>query len=180
MTDINRLANPLPFFSKLPAGSAVIIRHPCKKEQEKLIQSLKTAARRFQIKLLVSQHMDLAIKYHLDGLHLPEKQLHKYRQSGRMKRPYPNFLVTCATHNEISICTARKIEADYLFISPVFGTKSHPTQKGLGVMKFQQLARKATPVKPIALGGMTPSSMQRLSHCLNFSLAGISFTFISK
>ena len=57
-------------------------------------------------------------------------------------------------------------------LSPVFETKSHPGNAGLGVLKFAAWGRRA-PLPVYALGGIDAGNARRLSHSGAAGIAGI-------
>ena len=72
-----------------------------------------------------------------------------------------NILYFATAHNEAEIATANSAQADAIFLSPVFPTRSHPGHATLGATRFHQLARlSSSPV--IALGGMTATRAREL------------------
>lgn len=73
----------------------------------------------------------------------------------------PRLLRLAAAHTLREIAASARARADAVLLSPVFATRSHPGARGLGPLKFRQLARRAA-VPVIALGGMNPRSARRL------------------
>ena len=88
--------------------------------------------------------------YAIDGIHLKSKELMKYDS-----RPISeDYMLGASCHNEAELEQARKLCVNYVFISPVLATRSHPNKIPLGWSNFQQLVKKASfPV--YALGGMS-------------------------
>ena len=85
-----------------------------------------------------------------DGLQLPSNLLFEYD-----KRPINEVkLLGASVHNTQEIQQALKIKADFLLLSPVKETKSHPGVPGIGWEKFAEMV-KEIPVPVFALGGMT-------------------------
>lgn len=84
-----------------------------------------------------------------DGVHL------SYAESSRHAvRPVPankRFGVSC--HNAEEVASVRHLEPDYIFLSPVKPTSSHPGAASLGWDLFQETADYA-PFPVYALGGM--------------------------
>ena len=82
-----------------------------------------------------------------DMRHLTSAQLMDTRT-----RPSVSWL-SAACHNEAEVERANDLAADFIFISPVNDTPSHPDAKGIGWEQFQSLAELAhMPV--YALGGV--------------------------
>ena len=88
------------------------------------------------------------------GLHLNSKEIKQYHS----KELSTETLVSTSTHNNDEILLAEKLEVDFILLSPVNKTNSHPNSNPLGWEKFKQLAEKAT-IPVFALGGMTNSDV---------------------
>lgn len=71
------------------------------------------------------------------------------------KRPIPaDKWLGVSTHNPAEIAKALELGADFILISPVKETASHPGEPGLGWEAFSALA-EAVPVPVFALGGLS-------------------------
>ena len=84
------------------------------------------------------------------GLHLNSKEIKLFS---------PNILndetlISTSTHNTEEIKFAESLDVDFILLSPVNKTSSHPNSKPLGWKKFKQLSEKAT-IPVFSLGGMT-------------------------
>ncbi|MEE8388446.1 MAG: Nudix family hydrolase [Acidiferrobacterales bacterium] len=89
-----------------------------------------------------------------DGVHMTQERMMsvKHRPLG------DEFLVAASCHDESSLQQAAMINADFVVLSPVQETVSHPGAKAIGWQRFQQLcAITALPV--YALGGMALSGV---------------------
>ena len=62
-------------------------------------------------------------------------------------------LVSVACHNEEQLIQAQKIEVDFVTLSPVLPTNTHPEINPMGWEKFSALC-KSTDIPVYALGGM--------------------------
>lgn len=89
-----------------------------------------------------------------DGVHLTQERMMSVRH-----RPLGNeYLVAASCHDESSLQRAAMIDADFVVLSPVQETVSHPGAKAIGWQRFQQLC--ATTALPVyALGGMALSGV---------------------
>lgn len=67
-------------------------------------------------------------------------------------------LLAVSTHNEVEIAKALELGADFILLSPVKETSSHPGEPGLGWQTFSQLVANIT-VPVYALGGMSEADM---------------------
>jgi len=88
------------------------------------------------------------------GLHLNSKNL----LSCNLRPVDKNVLLSASCHNENEIQHAQKIGVDFVCVSPVLQTRSHPGQDALGWDAFEKLVEKAT-IPVFALGGMKESDL---------------------
>jgi 8-oxo-dGTP diphosphatase len=103
------------------------------------------------------------------GLHLNSTQLLNCNN-----RPVSAAVLlgaSCHTKNEIE--HAEKIGVDYVCLSPVLATTSHPNQNGMGWDAFRLLVEDAT-IPVYALGGMTESDLAIAVECGAQGIAAIS------
>lgn len=85
-----------------------------------------------------------------DGLHLNSRQLLSCR-----KRPLPaEYLVAASCHNEEELKQAESLRIDFVVLSPVQKTGSHPKSPVLGWDRFEQLVGPCC-LPVYALGGMS-------------------------
>jgi 8-oxo-dGTP diphosphatase len=99
--------------------------------------------------LLVNASPDIALSVGTHGVHLNSKRLQAY-----VERPLETDLwVAASCHNLADIQQANQFGIDFIVLSPVQLTASHPKATPLGWLKFWQLTEQAhCPV--FALGGM--------------------------
>jgi thiamine-phosphate pyrophosphorylase len=130
--------------NRLPKGSGVVFRHyrldPS--HRRKLFDKVKHHCRRRRLLLLLAGDNRLARAWRADGFY------------GAATARHPGSLLRgAAVHDVAELKAAERTHADFIFISPVFATRSHAGGETLGRMGFVALAsRSRLPV--IALGGM--------------------------
>ncbi len=84
-----------------------------------------------------------------DGLQLSSTIINDFS-----KRPIPkNKLLGVSTHSKEEIAKALTLEADFILLSPVTETSSHPEALGMGWKVFQSIV-DPVPIPVYALGGM--------------------------
>lgn len=106
----------------------------------------------------------------LGGLHLNGRQL---RQCSH--RPVPDsVLLGASCHDAQSVEQANALGVDYLTLSPVAATASHPDAAPLGWPRFGQLVEQAR-VPVYALGGMSPADIAQARRLGAQGIAGIRF-----
>lgn len=91
----------------------------------------------------------------LPGLHLTSAHL----QALRTRPVRPEILLGASCHDLKDVEQARRIGADYVTISPVLATTSHPSAKTLGWDGFAALAALAH-CPAYALGGLTAADIE--------------------
>lgn len=119
--------------------------------------------------LLISGDGRLALR-HGAGLHVPD------RADTRGLLPFllnrRGRWLSAAVHGRVGVARARRLCADFVLISPVFATLSHPGARGLGPLRWAALARAAGR-EAVALGGMSGFAMRRLPRGLAAGWAAI-------
>lgn len=138
----------------------------------KLKPLAESAARRCHeagAQLLINEHVELAAATEHTGIHLKSEQLMKCLQ-----RPLPADRLTAAScHNRVEIQHACHLGLDFICLSPVMTTHSHPHAKVLGWERFEQLCRLSS-LPVYALGGLTGSSLPLARRAGAMGVAGIS------
>ncbi len=85
-----------------------------------------------------------------DGIQLASHAIFNYTE-----RPIANDkLLGVSTHNEAEIKQALKLDADFILLSPVKKTTSHPEIEAMGWQRFAELTANI-PIPVFALGGMS-------------------------
>jgi thiamine-phosphate pyrophosphorylase len=156
MTD-ERLGNGLlDAVARLPPGAGIVFRHYSlpEKERRALFDRVRAAHRGL---LMLGGDATIALSWGADGSH--------GHGPGEGLRSAP-------AHNIAEIRMAERNRADFLFLSPVYATRSHPGATPLGLARFAWLARR-TALPVIALGGMTARRGQRLASFGAYGWAAI-------
>lgn len=137
--------------------------------REKALSSAKLLALASKVRALTSAHgaalyihtqVDIAAAVDADGVHLASGDISNI-SAARSWLNDPSKTVSVSCHNLQEIKLAEKFAADFLFLSPVFPTASHPGAAHLGVKAFTDIAsQSAVPV--IALGGIDCDNCSQL------------------
>ncbi|MDT8364709.1 MAG: Nudix family hydrolase [Nitrosomonas sp.] len=110
-------------------------------------------ARCYQARVLINENVVLAQTLGADGVHLTSAQL-----LGITTRPAVNWC-GASCHNEEELYQAARLGIDFVTLSPVCPTRSHPGMPVLGWQKFSTLIRDYhLPV--YALGGMSITDLE--------------------
>ncbi len=108
----------------------------------------------FGVCVLLNTDPALAVELGAQGVHLTSRRLFEY-STRPLGKPY---WVAASCHTEREVEQAMGIEADFVVISPVYETRSHPAAKPLGWKGFAQLVEKSK-APAYALGGLSPAHM---------------------
>ena len=137
---------------RLPRGGGIVFRHYSlpRAERARLFEKVRRIARaRGQILLVAGPPLPGG-----DGTH------------GRPGRG----LRSVSVHNLRELKAAERAGADFVFLSPVYPTRSHPEARPLGAHRFALIAHQAK-VPVIALGGMDAERARALAGA--YGWAGI-------
>jgi 8-oxo-dGTP diphosphatase len=102
-------------------------------------------------KLMLNAKLDWLVDLpQADGIQLSSTEM-----MSLTKRPIAqNKLLGVSTHNAVELAKALELQADYVLLSPVKPTHSHPGLPGLGWQGFADMA-KFIPIPVYALGGLS-------------------------
>lgn len=118
------------------------------------VESAKDVCRRHGAKLLINSEIELYKKCGLDGLHLNSGQL----QVG-IKKNSDTDLLAASCHSLQDIKNAEQSGVDFLLLSPVKKTATHPDAQPLGWEEFATIITQCS-VPVFALGGLGWSDVE--------------------
>ena len=140
-----------------------------------LIDSAVALSERYSARLLVNSPVEIfeqvisAYPSATIGLHLSQHQA-----AIISARPIPaGYLLGVSCHDEGEIAQAQQLGADYLLLSPVKETNTHPDAEPLGWPGFTSLVELAN-IPVYALGGMQESDLSQAKVAGGQGVAGIS------
>ncbi len=113
---------------------------------------LRVLTQDYGARLLLNTEPALAIELAADGVHLSSARLCKL--TSRPVVP-SGFLIAASCHDRAELALAEAIAADFVVISPIAPTSSHPGAPGIGWSGFQDLL-ESTDLPAYALGGLAP------------------------
>jgi len=120
-------------------------------------------------RVLINSDDALARRVGADGVHLTGGQLMQ------RKDPPSTPIWAASCHDSDELAQAAALEADFVVLSPVLPTPTHPQAAGMGWDRFAELVNNY-PVPVYALGGMKPelldTAMQHGAHGVSL-LSGI-------
>lgn len=119
-----------------------------------LVNRLRILFEKYNATLLINASPADAVALDVGGVHLNSAQLLQLNE-----RPLSNdYWVAASCHNQTELQHAGHIGIDFVVLSPVCKTSSHPDMKPLGWDNFRQLAEISS-VPVYALGGMQASHL---------------------
>lgn len=121
-------------------------------------EKLIVLAKPYAASVLLNSDWSLAEELKVDGVHLNSGQLMSLES-----RPV-GMLCGAACHNAAELMQAAKLELDYVTLSPVLPTLSHPDAQALGWEAFSDLLEDY-PLPVYALGGMQPDNLATARAC---------------
>lgn len=146
----------------MPKNSAVIFREYDLKDDERelLARQIMQVCRQKNHKIIIGKNLALATKLRADGVHFSDNDKLPLGALNRQNLP-KKFIFSFACHNFLSVLKSQQLKADFIFISPIFVTKSHPNVAALGLMALSKIIRtNKTPI--FALGGVNKTNINAL------------------
>ena len=121
---------------------------------------LRELTHRYKAKLIIHTQADIAKAIGADGVHLSSVEMNQIPSVREwLKRDEMTLSTSC--HNELELDFAHRFGADFVFLSPVFATQSHPNEEPLGITRFRELVADP-PLPVIALGGINGENRSQL------------------
>lgn len=139
--------------ARLPRGKAgLVFRHysTSRAERRALFDRIAAVARRRRLVLMLAGSPREAAAWGADGWHGRDK-----RRAGRC------MLHSMSVHDARELAAASRAGANFIFLSPLFPTRSHPGGRALGRAGFAALARRAD-MPAMALGGVRAKHARQL------------------
>lgn len=125
-------------------------------------------------KLILSHpHISAVIpRVAFDGVHLNSAQLGAMASGALGIDAGASLIWGASCHSAEELAQAEALNIDYVSLSPVQVTQSHPERAPLGWQGFTELARQAK-VPVYALGGMTATDVAKAKNCGGQGVAAI-------
>ena len=143
-----------------------------KKEKEflKIAKPAIELCHTYKAKILINGKTSLLeVLSNADGIQLASNAIYEFDE-----RPIPkNKLLGVSVHTSEDIVQALRIKADFILLSPVKETKSHPGVPGIGWDYFAHKVKDIT-VPVFALGGMKPDDTEVAKQKGGHGVAAIS------
>jgi thiamine-phosphate pyrophosphorylase len=150
-TDQKRLPDPRAVLAKLPKGLCGVVLRAGWGLDAGIAAGVARICRQRRFALVVAGDAGLAFRLRA-GRHMSR---------GAQRRAGGTGLMTASAHGPGERARAARLQADAVFLSPIFATASHPGAAGLGVVRWASMARgQHRPV--LALGGVNSDTARRL------------------
>ena len=152
--------------------TGIVVRRPQATAREvfEITRRLRAATRRFDCRLLVSDRVDVALAADADGVHLGERSL-PTAAARRILRD--GMLLGRSVHNLDEAGQAEEAGADYLFLGPIFPTRSHPGESALGIQVYREAVLRAN-IPVLAIGGVDAIHVRQVAGAGGPGAAAIS------
>ncbi len=135
----------------------VRVRHMNPDQHIQIMRPIVNLAHNYGAKVLVNGNESIALKSGADGIHLPANQL-----MNTHTRPCTKLLsVSC--HNASELSHAATLRANFVSLSPVRSTPTHPNISGMGWKKFADLTNDLS-IPVYALGGLDSNYLKTAMH----------------
>jgi len=135
-----------------------------------LAAKVRILTHQYHAKLIMHSQADIAKAVDADGVHVKAASITEIPDI----RTYlgENAFISASCHNEEELVLAEKLGANFVFLSPVFPTQSHPGTACLGVEKFLQLSKQVS-IPVLALGGIEQNVLPSLQGAAIATMGGI-------
>jgi len=105
------------------------------------------------VKVIINSDVNLAYEIKADGVHLTSKELLS------IKKIPKNLIVSASCHTQEEISIAEQLNLNFIVLSAVKKTISHPDMKPIGWDKFQKIVNKVN-IPIYALGGLSTKNYE--------------------
>jgi len=131
-------------------------------ERHQFLYQICRIAQQKKVSLLVNSAMPVEerIRYLSSGIHLTSSDLYNTDMIKHYRRQFTDKLIAASCHCPEDIHQANQLALDFIVLSPVQQTSSHPEQTPMGWEQFADLADIAQ-IPIFALGGMTINDIER-------------------
>lgn len=137
-------------------------------DYERLAQDALALCQEYGARLLLNAAPNLLVRVRAAGIHLSARRARRWRT-----RPVDDDVwLSIACHSSVELDHAVRLDADFVLISPVAPTPTHPERSPLGWNAFRELTARA-PMPVFALGGMEIHDIDRVRAAGGQGIAAI-------
>jgi 8-oxo-dGTP diphosphatase len=149
-------------------------KHLDRRDHLNIARQTLDLCRQYGATLILNGPIEMALDIGCDGVHLDSHTLMSLKE--RLTRD--EMLISAACHNAEQLAQAEQVGVDFVTLSPVLQTRTHPDAAPLGWEHFGQLVA-GTRVPVFALGGMHPELLGGAKKLGAWGIAAISATWRS-
>jgi 8-oxo-dGTP diphosphatase len=121
-------------------------------------QRLKAISKKHSVHLMLNSEHKKYFSEEFKGLHLTGSDLYNQDYVEKFRQDYPSAWLSASCHNNDDVRQANQLKLDFMVLSPVQKTESHPEAEPMGWEKFNQLVNEA--MMPVyALGGVSENDL---------------------
>lgn len=118
---------------------------------------------------LICNRFHLSEKKNIHAIHLNSSELMSLSE----KPAVPNITLSASCHNAAELEQAKRLNVDYVFLSPVLKTLSHQESEALG-WDISKVLLESTSLPVILLGGLSPKHKEDAKKIGALGVSGIS------
>ncbi len=167
------------FEKTLQSGISLIqLRSKQKNVPKAVILQCQQLCQQFAARLILNIPNALEYLSLVEGIHLTSKNIYRIDNNTITKIQQQTKIVGASCHNEQDIQRANNLHLDYIFVSPVAKTSSHPDAITLGWDGFEMLQQQAK-MPVYALGGMQKKESSQAQQYGAWGIAGISALWVN-
>ncbi|HMT03479.1 MAG TPA: thiamine phosphate synthase [Burkholderiales bacterium] len=122
----------------------------------------------YKVKILLNNNISLTQELGADGVHLTSASLLK----NKVRPLNKEFIVAASCHNKNELLHAKRLNIDFVTLSPVLPTTSHPGTISLGWKQFKSLLELIN-IPIFALGGLKKADLNLAIECGAYGIAAI-------
>ncbi len=122
----------------------------------------------YDLPLIINERFDIALSVKANGVHLPSNALDITVVRDFCK----NMAIGYSAHSKEEAISAQNKKADYITLSPIHPTKSHPDTKPLGIEYLKDVL-KTLKIPVFALGGISKDNIQEILSTGVYGVASI-------
>lgn len=161
------------FFQGVSAqgAQAIMLRNSDYSDEEfrAAYSDLKQSNSDLKLPILVNCSLEMALELGAQGLHLSSERL----KALESRSEFSGRWLSASCHDEAELEMAVEKGLDFVTLSPLLFTTSHPETVPLGWKRFQELVSECT-IPVFALGGLDKSHIEQVVNCGGQGVAAIS------
>lgn len=171
--DSTRITNYSLFLNAIPSSKniGVIIRSKNNNNLYNISKRLAKICTKKKFTFLVASSLAIAKAVGADGVH--------YSKNFRFAKKNNKFFISCSVHGKCDVRRVQNLNANFVFISPVFITKSDKEKVPLGLNRISLLAYFHK-CQYSVLGGVNKHNIKSLRNRNISSVSGLDYISSSK